>query len=164
MLGVAQNPFFSPSDKAMLEVATELGVEKTFKLADLGIYFGDGPGVTKPDPYFDGKGPARTGCIQCGECMTGCHHNAKNTLVKNYLALAERLGITIKPMTTVTNFKLTDDIWHVETRKSSSWLPKQKVLTANQLVVAAGTSTLRSNLRTNIQSLFARLAFASLLI
>ena len=30
------------------------------------------------------------GCIECGECMTGCRHGAKNTLVKNYLYLAER--------------------------------------------------------------------------
>ena len=42
-----------------------------------------------PDPFFGGAGPARTGCIECGECMTGCRHGAKNTLTKNYLGLAE---------------------------------------------------------------------------
>ena len=50
-----------------------------------------------PDPYFGGAGPGRTGCIECGECMTGCRHGAKNTLVKNYLYLAERLGAVVHP-------------------------------------------------------------------
>ena len=48
------------------------------------------PGKTVPDPFFGGAGPERTGCIQCGECMTGCRHGAKNTLTTNYLYLAEK--------------------------------------------------------------------------
>ena len=40
--------------------------------------------------------------MQCGECMTGCRHNAKNTLPKNYLGLAERNGAVVYPLTTVT--------------------------------------------------------------
>ena len=46
--------------------------------------------------------PSRSTCIGCGECMTGCRHNAKNTLVKNYLYLAEQNGATVLPLTTVT--------------------------------------------------------------
>jgi cholesterol oxidase len=49
-----------------------------------------------PDPYFGGKGPTRTGCIYCGACMTGCRHDAKNTLDKNYLYLAERQGLSVR--------------------------------------------------------------------
>ena len=67
----------------------------------VGVYFGEGPGVTSPDPFFGGAGPARTGCLECGECMTGCRHGAKNTLQTNYLALAERAGATVHPETTV---------------------------------------------------------------
>ena len=88
MLGVVKNPYFSNSDKAMKQVADEMGVGDTFTLAPLGIYFGEKPGVENPDPYFNGDGPARKSCINCGECMTGCRHNAKNTLVKNYLYFA----------------------------------------------------------------------------
>ena len=51
---------------------------------------------------FGGVGPARTGCLECGACMTGCRWGAKNTLVKNYLYLAERAGAEVHPMTTVT--------------------------------------------------------------
>lgn len=135
MLGVAQNPYFSPSDQAMLEVAREMGVEETFQLAPLGIYFGK----EKVDPYFDGLGPIRSGCTQCGACMTGCRLNAKNTLVKNYLALAEKIGVEIRPMNTVTQIENLNGNWQIKIRKSSSWLPIYKTLTADQVIVAAGT-------------------------
>jgi cholesterol oxidase len=144
MLGVVTNPYFSNSDKAMQEVANQMGVGETFKLAPLGIYFGDGKeGVTHPDPYFNGAGPERKSCINCGECMTGCRHNAKNTLVKNYLYFAEKLGVTIKDSTTVTSITHTNSehgkIWTVKTKSSASWLPIKKQLTARDVVVAAGT-------------------------
>ena len=48
------------------------------------------PGQTYPDPYFGGEGPERATCIGCGGCMMGCRYNAKNTLDKNYLYLAEK--------------------------------------------------------------------------
>ena len=32
--------------------------------------------------------------MRCGSCMVGCRHGAKNTLVKNYLWFAEKLGVT----------------------------------------------------------------------
>ena len=139
MLGVATNPFFSPSDKAMQEVAHEMGVGSTFQLAPLGIYFGEKPGVEHPDPYFNGAGPARKSCINCGECMTGCRHNAKNTLVKNYLYLAERLGAEVKELTTATEISLQNQTWIVNTKSSTSWIPKTKKITAKQVIVAAGT-------------------------
>ena len=37
--------------------------------------------------------------------MTGCRHNAKNTLVKNYLYLAEQHGAGVHPLTTVTRVR-----------------------------------------------------------
>lgn len=139
MLGVIKNPYFSNSDRAMQKVAKEMGVGETFKLAPLGIYFGDKPNAEHPDPYFDGDGPERKSCINCGECMTGCRHNAKNTLVKNYLYFAEKLGVEIKPLTTVTGIIESGGEWKVKTRSSTSWLSKSKVFTAKEVVVAAGT-------------------------
>ncbi|MEN9679713.1 MAG: hypothetical protein RLZ57_842 [Actinomycetota bacterium] len=138
MLGVVKNPFFSNSDRAMQEVANEMGVGETFTLAPLGIYFGEKEGVENPDPYFGGDGPKRKSCINCGECMTGCRHNAKNTLVKNYLYLAEKLGVEVRPLTTVTELIEQNGLWSIKVRKSTSWLPVSKTITANQVVVAAG--------------------------
>ena len=139
ILGVTKNPFFSNSDRAMQEVANQMGVGETFTLAPLGIYFGEKEGIEHPDPYFGGDGPKRRSCINCGECMTGCRHNAKNTLVKNYLFFAEQLGVEIKALTTATEISKVDDLWIIKTRSSSSWIPRTKKITANQVVVAAGT-------------------------
>ena len=140
MLGVAENPYFSPSDQAMKEAAESMGVGHTFKMAPLGVHFGSGPGVIEKDPYFGGVGPDRHGCQQCGGCMTGCRFNAKNTLPKNYLGLAEKAGTQVFAETTVEKIEqLTHGGWKITARKSSSWFGKKKVFTAADVVVAAGT-------------------------
>ena len=110
MLGATTYPRVSPSDEVMRDVAEEMGVGHTFGHADVGVFFGAGrageqPGEEVPDPYFGGAGPARHGCLHCGECMTGCRHDAKNTLVKNYLHLAEAAGVRVHPLTTVTRIR-----------------------------------------------------------
>ena len=94
MLGANKNPQLFDGDKALKELAKKIDREKEFNTTNVGVYFGS-PGETVKDPYFKGKGPNRTGCIHCGACMTGCRHNAKNTLDKNYLYLAQQLGAKI---------------------------------------------------------------------
>ncbi|MDJ0111384.1 GMC family oxidoreductase N-terminal domain-containing protein, partial [Rhodococcus erythropolis] len=108
MLGVVQNPHMTPADEIMKSVADDMGVGDTFIQTPVGVYFGE-PGKKAKDPYFGGVGPERTGCIECGECMTGCRHGAKNTLLKNYLGLAETAGAEIIPMTTVSGLREARD-------------------------------------------------------
>jgi len=140
MLGVAKNPYFSPSDQAMKDVAEEMGVGNTFKMAPLGVHFGAGPGVIEKDPYFGGVGPDRHGCQQCGGCMTGCRFNAKNTLPKNYLGLAESAGAKVFPEHTVESIEeLPGGGWKVRARKSRAWFGGKRTFTAGEVVVAAGT-------------------------
>jgi cholesterol oxidase len=145
MLGVVKNPTFTDADQIMKNLADEMGVGDTFTATPVGVFFGaDGqkqPGKTVPDPFFGGVGPARTGCIECGECMTGCRHGAKNTLVKNYLGLAEKAGAQVIPMTTVTGFEqFSDGTWKVRTKRTGRLLPGGgKAFTARHLVLAAGT-------------------------
>ncbi|MFI6865856.1 GMC oxidoreductase [Nocardia sp. NPDC050406] len=140
MLGVVQNPHMTPADEVFKQVAEDMGVGDTFVQTPVGVFFGE-PGKTVEDPFFGGVGPARTGCIECGECMTGCRHNAKNTLVKNYLYLAEKAGAQIIPMTTVTGLRpLPDGSWDVSTVRTGAWVRKQpKTYTAGHVVLAAGT-------------------------
>ena len=138
MLGVVENPTMTPSDVAMKAVAEDMGVGHTFRLTPVGVYFGEGPGVTRPDPFFGGAGPERTGCTQCGECMTGCRHGAKNTLPKNYLALAEHAGARIFPMTTVTEIRERPGGGYVVTTVRTG-SRRVRTLSAEQVVVAAGT-------------------------
>jgi len=101
MLGATENPSLGPADEAIRAVGAELGREQGFQPVRVAVYFGE-PGKTAPDPYFGGEGPARTGCNLCGGCMIGCRHDAKNTLDKNYLWLAERRGARVEPDTEVT--------------------------------------------------------------
>ena len=141
MLGVEINPYFSPSDQAMKDVAEQMGVGHTFTLAPLGIHFGKGEGVESPDPYFGGVGPARTGCTNCGSCMTGCRHNAKNTLPKNYLGLAEKAGAEVFPVTTATKLEQRGDgSWKITTKKTDDVFGSRgKTFIARDVVMAAGT-------------------------
>ena len=108
MLGVVENPVRTPADEAMEKVAVDMGVGDTFHPTPVGVFFGGPgaePGEQVADPYFGGAGPDRNACLNCGECMTGCRHNAKNTLVKNYLYLAEQAGAVVHPLTTVTRVR-----------------------------------------------------------
>ena len=101
MLGATENPVETEPDRVMKSVAKTMGREGHFEPATVAVYFGE-PGKTVPDPYHGGRGPDRTGCNHCGGCMLGCRYNAKNTLDKNYLWLAEQDGVVVEPDTEVT--------------------------------------------------------------
>jgi cholesterol oxidase len=143
MLGVVTNPCEGPVEQIMRRTADDLGVADTFRKTPVGVFFGK-PGERVPDPYFGGVGPDRTGCTECGNCMVGCRVGAKNTLVKNYLALAERLGATIEPLRTVVAVEPIDDSrrdagYRVTTEVTGAWVRKgRQTVTASQVVFAAG--------------------------
>ncbi|MGW2727879.1 GMC oxidoreductase [Streptomyces sp. NPDC001494] len=149
MLGVRLNPTLTPSDVHLKTVAENMGVGSSFHMAPVGVFFGDGqdsdcgrrvqPGEEVDDPYFGGAGPARRACTECGECMTGCRHGAKNMLTENYLHLAERGGAEIHPLTTVTRIREEGDGYIIDTRRTDSRRRGQRSLTAGRVVVAAGT-------------------------
>ena len=145
MLGVTVNPCEGPVEQLMRDTAYDLGVGDTFRKTPVGVFFGE-PGKRVPDPYFGGAGPDRTGCTECGNCMVGCRVGAKNTLVKNYLALAERLGVTIEPLRTATRVRPLDPAspetgYAVTTVRTGAWGRRragERTVTAGQVVVAAG--------------------------
>ncbi|MBV1849718.1 FAD-dependent oxidoreductase [Catellatospora tritici] len=144
MLGVTTYDRTTPADEAFRKVAERMGVGDTFHATPVGVFLGM-PGATVPDPYFGGEGPARAGCLHCGECMTGCRHNAKNTLVKNYLWLAEKAGAVVFPLTTVTAVRPREGGGYtVETARTGALLAKRRrspadaVIEADQVVFAAG--------------------------
>ncbi|MFC9977662.1 FAD-dependent oxidoreductase [Spirillospora sp. NPDC127200] len=142
MLGVTINPIVTPADEAMKKVAERMGVGDTFHATPVGVFFGDGaPGKESPDPYFGGAGPSRNACTACGSCMVGCKSNAKNSLTKNYLYLAERAGVTVLPDTTVTALAPRADGGYEVTAVRAGALPgrRRRTLNAEQVVLAAGT-------------------------
>jgi cholesterol oxidase len=155
MLGVVEYEGMGPADLLLKEYAEEIGVGETFTNTKVGVFFGE-PGVEVPDPFFEGEGPARRGCERCGSCMVGCRHNAKNTLMKNYLWFAERLGVKIQPERMVTEIRPLgaadgSDGYAVTSERSGAWLRKRRsTVTARGVVVAAGalgTNHLLANCR-----------------
>jgi len=160
MLGVVVNPHITPADRIMQKVAADMGVSETYHQAPVGVFFGEddvAAGTDVADPFFGGEGPTRTTCTQCGECMVGCRHNAKNTLVKNYLHLAEKNGAEIHPLTTVTRVvprpASEGGGYEVHTRWTKAKLSRRtavKVFTADQVVFSAaaiGTQKLLHRLK-----------------
>ena len=117
MLGVVDARADTPADDVMRRVARHFDVEHTFQPTRIGVFLGE-PGVEVPDPYFGGAGPRRAGCTETGGCMIGCRFNAKNTLDKNYLYLAEQLGAVIHPDTQVVDVAArADGRYRIATRK-----------------------------------------------
>lgn len=140
MLGAGANPARGLHDHLLQRTAEALGVGASFSgIESQAIYFGQrGEGV---DPYFDGAGPKRTGCVHCGECLAACRHGAKNSLDQNYLYLAEKLGVQIVAETTVTGIEpQPDGSYVVPTRPSFGGGSTRAVraFRAPKVIVAAG--------------------------
>lgn len=154
MLGANESPQIGQADKCLREVGIEMTGKDTFNKNDVGIFFGT-PDKTVPDPYFDGKGPDRTGCTFCGSCLVGCPVGAKNTLDRNYLYLAEGLGVDIIPETLVTGVQpLTGDGYEVFTKKSTGIRHPKKSFRAKGVVFSAsvmGTVKLLNQCKQNGQ-------------
>ena len=153
MLGVATNPRLTPTDDVFKSIADDLGVADTFHPTQVGVFFGE-PGKTVSDPYFGGIGPDRAGCVFCGRCINGCAHNAKNTLERNYLYLAEKAGVQVHPMTTVVDVRESPaGGYQVETVETGRWVRKRhRTWRADQVVFSAaalGTQNLLHRLRAN---------------
>ncbi|MBW8012582.1 MAG: GMC family oxidoreductase [Chloroflexi bacterium] len=148
MLGVARNPKLFPSDRVLRAIAKDMDCEQTFTPTDVGVYFGDDgvEGKEQPDPYFNGQGPARVTCNHCGACMIGCPYNSKNTLVKNYLYLAEKWGAQVRSEAEVHDIRPLPDgqpdgaRYEIVYHKSTAWLLKSdQIVRARHVVVSAGT-------------------------
>ncbi|MBK8944827.1 MAG: GMC family oxidoreductase [Ignavibacteriae bacterium] len=91
MLGVEKNPKLEFGELSLQKLAIQNKQSDKFEPTEVAVYFGE-PNKIIPDPFFNGEGPERSGCTFCGGCMVGCRFNAKNTLDKNYLYLAEKHG------------------------------------------------------------------------
>jgi cholesterol oxidase len=138
MLGAVQYPRETYSDQVLREIAEDIGRAGHIEPARVAVYFGE-PGKTVRDPYLGGEGPDRTGCILCGACMTGCRHDAKNTLDKNYLWLAEKRGLKIEADTEVIWVRpLEGGGYQVDARSGTGWFGKRRRSFTTRNVIFAG--------------------------
>jgi len=69
------------------------------------------------------QGMRQRGCIDCGDCTSGCNVGAKNTLTKNYLPMAKRHGAEIYTHTEVIRIEKVGEFYRVHFK---NYLPKRR--------------------------------------
>jgi cholesterol oxidase len=138
MLGRKKYTRLNAEDLVLEEVSKDMNAHGTFDTVYVGVNL-DGS-EQESDPYFNGLGPLRKGCTECAGCMVGCRENAKNTLDRNYLWFAEKMGLEILPETKVEKITFHDSLYQVETKHITSLFPgNRKVFMSRGIVIAAGT-------------------------
>jgi cholesterol oxidase len=175
MLGKKKYSEMHVEDLVLEEVSKDMKAHASFETVDVAVNLDPEEGVK--DPYFGGMGPDRKKCIECGGCMVGCRENAKNSLDRNYIWFAEKMGLEILPETKAEKISFRDGIYQVEIMRITSFPPRKKrIIQAKGIIVAGGTlgtlelllkqkykyrslpglsDTLGHELRTNAQSLCA---------
>ena len=140
MLGSSKYEKENAEDQVLKEVADEMGRGSTYgRVNFVGVYLGDTKKET--DPYFNGLGPLRKGCTECAGCMVGCRFNAKNTLDKNYLWLAEHVfnASVLAETETIRIEVQPDKTYRIKTKSSTNlWSKKTQEFTSNGIIVSGG--------------------------
>jgi cholesterol oxidase len=141
MLGSTPTPKAGPADLALKELAKREGKIDDYSATKVAVYFGE-EGKTVADPFFNGAGPDRAGCTYCGACMTGCRENAKNTLDKNYLYLAEKKGLDVLTEKEVVDVQPLDESgskgYTIRYRNSTKVNKKSAEIKSNAVVFSGG--------------------------
>ncbi|MBN2348887.1 MAG: GMC family oxidoreductase [Bacteroidales bacterium] len=158
MLGANRNPRLFDGDIRLQELAKVIGKEDKFEHPEVAVFFGKEE-VKVKDPYFKGEGPEIAGCNFCGGCMTGCRHDAKNTLDKNYLYLAQKKGTEILAEHEVYDIIPLDNKdgatgYKVSVKTSTTLFKRKNYFTTKAVVLSGGVmGTVRLLLKLKIKSL-----------
>jgi len=138
MLGATDTPKLFDADKILENIAKDNKIENFFEPTKVSVFFGE-KDKTVPDPFFNGKGMDRTGCNFCGQCMTGCPNNSKNSLDKNYLHLAQQNGAKIIANRVVTNvIHQNDNSYVIEYKKTGKYFSVKEQVRTKGIVFAGG--------------------------
>ncbi|RXJ51482.1 GMC oxidoreductase [Gelidibacter gilvus] len=142
MLGATKNPILFDGDLGLKKMSEDLGIAEKFDATRVAVFFGT-PNKKQKDPYFNGEGPDRSGCNFCGACMTGCRYNAKNTLDKNYLYLAQKHGAEILAENEVVDVRpigSTDGSqgYEVSLKSSTKFFKQRQKITTKGVIFSGG--------------------------
>jgi cholesterol oxidase len=139
MLGRVKYSRLNIEDRVLQDVSADMNAKESFDTVHVGVNLEQDKDSQESDPYFNGMGPMRKGCAECAGCMVGCRENAKNTLDRNYLWFAEKLGLKILAGTKAVRIGFSDNLYHIETKKITSFLkPGGETFRSRGIVVAAG--------------------------
>lgn len=93
-----------PKLQALEAAAAGMGKADRFYRTPINVSFEDGPSPA---------GVPQKACINCGDCVSGCNHRAKNTTLMNYLPDAVNHGAEIYTQVSVRWVERRDDRWVV---------------------------------------------------
>lgn len=124
MLGAAPYPDRMPETlkmKAFTSAATRLGFQAARPAINVTFQAGT-----------NAAGIQQEACVGCGDCVSGCNYNAKNTVLMNYLPDARRHGAEIFTCMCLRSIEPADRGWKLLFDNSGS-------ITADIVILAAGT-------------------------
>ncbi|MDY7093231.1 MAG: alpha/beta fold hydrolase [Acidobacteriota bacterium] len=123
-----------PKLEANKKSAAGLGMTPEFYKPPINVTFQDGT---------NHAGVQQKACINCGDCVAGCNHWAKNTTLMNYLPDAHNHGAEIFTGCWVSHVERKDGRWVVHFQAVAEGREKydapELFVTADLVVVSAGT-------------------------
>ena len=138
MLGVVEANGDTAADRVVGTIARHFGASDTHHPVQIGVFRGEAR-TRVPDPFFGGVGPECVGCRECGGCMVGCRYEAKNTVDRNYLYLAEQGGARVLADHEAVDLEPDGAGWVVTTERPGAWIrTRRRRFTADHVVFAAG--------------------------
>jgi cholesterol oxidase len=89
----------------------------------------------------NGQGMRQQGCVQCGDCVTGCNVGAKNSVDLNYLPLAWARGVEMFTQVEVEDIEARGGLHrvHYVQRFNGDRAEERSSVTARLVILAAGT-------------------------
>jgi cholesterol oxidase len=134
-------PQRTPADRFSPKLKTHLGTAET--LVKKGVWQADARAVPLAITFSDrtnAQGIRQHGCVECGDCSTGCNVGAKHSLDMNYLPLAWSGGALMFTQTEVARVEKAVDHYKVHCiLRSDRFFPDEEVVTARLVILAAGT-------------------------
>ena len=99
--------------------------------------------VALTDGHTTSGGALLSRCIGCGDCATGCNHNAKDSLDLNLLRSAQQRGASIYAGATVSRLRRAGHAWEAEVWHTDATLRQRMArgqwVRARHIVLAAGS-------------------------
>jgi len=138
------SPQTTPADRLTPKLRNHLATAarlKTERVWDAEAY--QAPLAITFDARTNDQGVRQHGCVQCGDCVTGCNVGAKNSLDMNYLPLAWTGGVLMFTQTDISKIRKVGELYQIDyDLRPDAHRPSRREtgsVTANVVVVAAGT-------------------------
>ena len=134
-------PQRTPEDRISPKLKTHLATAAA--LNKQGVWQADAYPVPLAIAFSDrtnAQGMRQHGCVECGDCSTGCNVGAKHSLDMNYLPLAWSGGAMMFTQTEVERIEKAADHYRVHCMlRAGRFLQERDVVTARMVILAAGT-------------------------